>query len=80
MMIAKYKGYYIEVTREQCTAGYDLLYYSVTRISDGYTPLCDYEDSAESVKGQIANLKERIDNEHKTDDPWMEKHGNRLSP
>lgn len=72
-MEAQYKGYRIEVVREECMAGYDLLYYSITRIEDGYDALCDYEDSAETVRDMVKHLKVRIDAELAEDDPWMEK-------
>jgi len=72
-MEAEYKGYKIEVWRDKCLGGWDLLYYVITRLSDGYMPVDSFEDSAETVRDKIKQLKERIDNEHKEDDPWMEK-------
>ena len=72
-MKVDYKGYDIEVTREKSCAGYMLLYFNIFRKSDGYECLSSFEDSEETVRDKIAQLKERIDNEHKEDDPWMEK-------
>lgn len=72
-MKVNYRGYEIEVTREKCMAGYDLLYYSVYRISDGYECVVSFEDSSEKVRDMVKYMKERIDNEHLEDDPWGEK-------
>lgn len=69
----QYKGYEICASREDCMAGYELLYFSIYRISDGYECVASFEDSAETIDNKIQQLKERIDNEHKEDDPWMEK-------
>jgi len=75
-MKTKYRGYEIEVKREKCLAGYDLLYFTIYRISDGYECLCSFEDSSEKVRDKIKQLKERVDNEHLEDDPWLEKEEN----
>lgn len=69
----EYLGYEIKVSREDCLAGYELLYFSIYRISDGYECVCNFEDSAETLEDKIQQLKDRIDNEHKEEDPWMEK-------
>ena len=70
-----YRGHEIDVTRERCLAGYPLLYFSVFRESDGYECLSSYEDSRETVREKIKQLKERIDNELSEDDPWCERGG-----
>ena len=59
-MIVNYKGFTIDVSRQKCMAGYNLLYYSV------YTPdkeeiICSYEDSAETVRTTVKHMKMRID-------------------
>lgn len=72
-MKVAYRGYDISVTREKAMNGDVLLYFSIFRQSDGYEALTDYEDSAETVRDKVAQLKERIDNEHKEADPWGEK-------
>lgn len=71
-MTTEYKGYEIKAEREECMAGYELLYFSIYRIKDGFECLSSFEDSAETIEDKIEELKERIDNEHKEDDPWME--------
>ena len=72
-MEAEHRGYRIEVVREECMAGHDLLYYWITRIADGYEPLCDYEDSGETVRDKVKQLRDLIDAELAEDDPWMER-------
>lgn len=72
-MKSVYKGYEITVTKEICMGGWSMLYYSIFRLSDGYECLSSCEDSAETVKDMVKYMKERIDNEHSTDDPWGEK-------
>lgn len=70
-----YKGHEIDVRRERCLAGYHMLYTTIIRASDGY--ICDefVEDTAEKVRDQVRYMKERIDEELATSDPWLEKEG-----
>lgn len=72
-MKSRYRGYEINVTREQCLGGWDLLYYSVFRAKDGWCALDSFSDSDHTVREMIGHLKERIDAELLEDDPWMEK-------
>jgi hypothetical protein len=74
-MTTIYKGYKLEVNREQCMAGYSMLFFNITREKDGYECLSSFEDSAEKIRDKINELKERVDNELKEEDPWMEKEG-----
>lgn len=74
-MKATHRGHEIEVKREKCLAGYPLLYFSVFRLSDQFECTSGYEDSAETVRDKVQQLKKRIDNELLEDDPWMEEHG-----
>lgn len=71
-MKVNYKGHEISVSREKSMAGYSMLYFSIFRLSDGYECLTSFEDSAETVKDKVNQLKERIDNELKEEDPWGE--------
>lgn len=72
-MKKSYKGYEIEVKREKCLGGWSLLYYTVYRESDGFECVCNHEDSSEKVADMIGYMKERIDDELASDDPWDEK-------
>lgn len=71
-MTATYRGYEISVKREKCLSGWQMLYFSVMRLSDGWFCMDSFEDSAETVRGKMKQMKRRIDNEHTTDDPWCE--------
>lgn len=71
-MRVEYRGYDIEVKREKSLGGNVLLYFSIYRKSDGYECLCDFEDSDETVRDKVKQLKERIDNEHLEINPWNE--------
>jgi len=72
-MKVRYKGHEIEVKREKCNGGWSMLYYTVYRESDGYECVCDFEDSAEKVTDMIKYMKQRVDEELASDDPWSEK-------
>lgn len=58
-MKAKYKGYDIEVKRDDCLAGYSLLYYSI--LKDGYEYDYRFEDSNETIHDAIEYLKKDVD-------------------
>lgn len=74
-MKVNYRGYEISVERDYAykpNEGLCYLYWSIYRNSDGYC--CDesYYTGCETVREWIKLLKERIDSEHETDDPWLE--------
>lgn len=68
-----YRGHEISVERQKSMAGYGLLYYSISRQSDGFECLSDYQDSTEKIRDMIAYLKIRVDDELESLDPWDEK-------
>lgn len=72
-MKTTYKDHEIEVKRETSIGGYETLYWSIIRKSDGYECDSGFEDSAETVNNVIANLKARVDAERSREDPWDEK-------
>ncbi len=71
-MKAKYKGYEIEVKREKCMGGWFMTYYTIYRISDGYEAVCDFTEDESPVREQMQWMKDRIDEELKSDNPWDE--------
>lgn len=75
-MIAKHRGYTIEVRREECLGGWPMLYTTIIRDSDQYIAAEFPEDSGEKVRDQIRYMKERIDNELAEEDPWDEHRSN----
>lgn len=73
-----YRGHEIDVRREECLGGWDRLYTTIIRSSDGFICTEFGENSEERVTDQVRYMKERIDAELATDDPWMERKGLRL--
>ena len=59
-MKKNYKGYEIEVTRGECGGGWDMLYYSVYRESDGLEVVCSFENSNENVRDMVESIKGRV--------------------
>lgn len=58
-MKSKYRGYDLEVVRDNCMAGYPLLYYSIFK--DGEEIDNSFEDSEETVRGKLKQLKKEVD-------------------
>lgn len=71
-MKAIYRGHKIEVWREQCLGGWKQLYYNVFRIEDGFECVSGFEDSAETVRDKVQQLKDRVDAELAEANPWNE--------
>jgi hypothetical protein len=62
-MKATYRGFEISVTREKCLAGYDLLYFDIYRINDGYCLEESFSDESTPVREFMRYMKERVDAE-----------------
>jgi len=60
-MKVNYNGFEIEVKREQCMAGYSLVYYSTFRISDGWELNSGFYDTADTVRDVIKSMKAEVD-------------------
>jgi len=71
-MIVNYKGFEIDVTKEKCMAGYDLVYRSVFRMSDGYQLVGDFSDDNDTIREHVGFMKHRID-EYLSDPEQYEK-------
>jgi len=72
MTTENYRGYTIEVSREKCLGGWEMTYYSIFRDSDGFECVSNFSEGCDTIEEWIDILKERIDNEHKENDPWDE--------
>ena len=70
VMKVAYRGYDITVTREKCLGGWDMLYTSIFRISDGLECLCLCESSREKLSAQILYMEKLIDDELDKEFPW----------
>lgn len=60
-MLIEYKGFKLKAEREKCMAGYNMVYYSAYRISDGWELCCRFSDSADTVREFIKDLKSIVD-------------------
>jgi hypothetical protein len=69
----EYRGHEIEVTRERCMGGWDLLYYSIFRAADGYECTSGFSYDESPVRTFFGYMEQRVDDELATDDPWQEK-------
>lgn len=70
-----YRGYEIDVYRERCMGGWSMLYFSIFRVSDGRECLASFTEGSDTVSEYVGYMKERIDSELESDDPWGEKSG-----
>ena len=68
-MKTNYRGYEIDVHR---VSGDEGLYVSIFRIEDGFEADSFYSSDESPVREYIKRMKERIDNESMSDDPWCE--------
>ncbi|MNW58655.1 hypothetical protein D3C74_365340 [compost metagenome] len=59
-MKINYKGFELDVHRDQCLGGWSMLYFSIFTPS-GYELLSSFEDSEEKVRDKIKQLKEVVD-------------------
>jgi len=71
-----YKGYEIDTQREESLGGYDLLYWSIFRKSDGYEADSGFTTGDDSMISWIKGLKQRVDAELAGDNPWNENEDN----
>jgi len=60
-MRVSYRGFEIDVRREKCMAGYKLVYFSVMRKSDSFELICNYSDSADTVRDWVKWMRARVD-------------------
>ncbi len=60
-MKVNYRGFDVDAHREKCLAGYDLLYYSVFRKSDGCELTSGYTEGSDTVREYIGYMKDRVD-------------------
>lgn len=68
-----YRGYEIDVRRERSLGGDILLYFSVFRQSDGYEGTSGFTTGSDTVRDYVRYMRERIDAELASEDPWGER-------
>ena len=71
-MKVKYRGFEIDVKREQAMGGWDSLYYTVIRIEDRWIWQDSFRDSDMPVRELIQELKESVDEYHKDPSAYEE--------
>jgi len=72
MMKTTYRGHEIEIHREQCPAGYALVYYSIFRLADGFECASGFTSAEDSLAYLMQCFKDRVDKELYSADPWGE--------
>ena len=70
-----YRGHAIDVRRERSLGGDVLLYFSVFREADGYECASGFTTGSDTERDYVRYMRERIDAEMASDDPWGEKAG-----
>lgn len=68
-----YRGFIIDAFRAKSLGGDRLLYWSIFRESDLYECDSSFTTGTDPVRKFIGYLKERVDSELKSDDPWDER-------
>lgn len=71
-MQVRYREHEINVTREPSMSGAMLVFYSVFRVSDGYECTSGFQDTSDTVREMVKFLKERVDEELASENPWDE--------
>lgn len=56
-----YRGYQIEVEREECLGGWEQTYFYVYRKSDGLEVVCDFSTGDDSIAEYVEMMKGRVD-------------------
>ena len=72
-IVTSYREHEITAYREDCLAGYPLLYWSIFRESDRFECDSGFTEGDDRVEDFVGYLRDRVDAELLEDDPWMEK-------
>jgi len=70
-MKVNYRGFEIDVKRERALGGWDNLYFSIIRLSDGYIMEDSFTTGDDTVREYIGYMKERIDAEIAEFPGWL---------
>ena len=72
-MRVSYQGFQLEAHRANRLGGERLVYWSIFREADWYECDCGFTRSMDPLRAFIRALKERVDRELGSDDPWGER-------
>jgi hypothetical protein len=67
-----HRDHEILLSREECQGGWELLYYSIFRQSDGYECDSGFTEDESDLPTYMGYMRDRIDAELAEDDPWGE--------
>lgn len=68
-MKATYKGCEIEVTRDKCLGGWDMLFFSV--FDDGFEVTSGFSESSETVREFANGLKKVVDDYRENPEEYL---------
>lgn len=71
-MLVEYKGFDLEVTREKCLGGWNMLYYSIFRKSDLWELASGFWDTKDSIKEGIKSCKSIVEDYLKNPEDYEE--------
>ena len=60
-MKTAYRGFELDARREKCMGGWDLLYYSIFRLSDGYEVTSSFTYGSDKIRDFMKELKGYVD-------------------
>lgn len=69
-MKVNYKGFEITAEREKSLGGWDNLYYTVMRISDGWFMHDSFTEDSSKIRDFIGYLKENVDSYYENPSEW----------
>lgn len=64
--VETYKGYSIEISREDCMGGWPMTYFDVFRVSDGLHVIGNFSEAEDSIDSFVDDMKSRVDEFIKT--------------
>jgi len=71
-MKVSYRGYEINAHSEKCLGGWEMLYFSIYRESDGYECVSGFSEDSTPPHEYIEHLKQRVDHEIESGTPFEE--------
>ncbi len=69
-MKARYKGFDLEAKRDQCLAGWNMVYVSAIRVSDGWVMIESCSDDRDTLATHIKSLKHQVDDYYEHPENW----------
>ena len=60
-MKSTYKGFELEAKREKCLGGWNMTYFTATRLSDGYELISAFSEGRDSLSTYIEDMKSSVD-------------------